>query len=86
MQANGGFPLAGYCDLAIDLGTQASNGLYLGAKVLIGSKFSANPTVGKSTYSFPAVAIAGQLSGKYAVFLIGYDSSQPWAIYLMQSN
>ena len=88
VQANGGFPLAGYCDLAIDLGTQTSNGLYLGAKVRIGAKFSANPTAAKITYSFPAVAIAGQLNGKYAVFLIGYDNNtaQPWTIYLLQSN
>lgn len=40
----------------------------------------------KAAYSFPAVAIAGQLDGKYAIFLIGVDSSQPWGIYLLQSN
>jgi hypothetical protein len=45
-----------------------------------------------STYSFSAVAIAGQLNvagqtnGKYAIFLIGKDSTQPWVIYLLQSN
>jgi hypothetical protein len=32
------------------------------------------------------VAIAGQLNGKYAIFVLGVDSTQPWAIYLMQSN
>jgi hypothetical protein len=39
-----------------------------------------------STYSFSAVAIAGQTNGKYAIFLIGKDSTQPWVIYLLQSN
>jgi hypothetical protein len=28
----------------------------------------------------------GQINGKYAIFLLGYDNSQPWAIYLLQSN
>jgi hypothetical protein len=40
----------------------------------------------KKTYSFSAVAIAGQLNGKYALFLLGFDNTQPWAIYLLQSN
>ncbi len=76
----------GNCDLAIDLGTQDSvnNGLFPNATVWLGASYSAN-TTGK-TYSFPAVAIAGQLNGKYAVFLLGLDSTQPWAIYLLQSN
>jgi hypothetical protein len=39
-----------------------------------------------TTDSISAVAIAGQLNGKYAVFLLGVDSTQPWAIYLLQSN
>ncbi len=80
----------GNCDFAIDLGTQdaANNGLYPAATVYVGSGFGANIT-GK-TYSFPAVAIAGQLNGKYAIFLIGTDSvgspNQAWGIYLLQSN
>ncbi len=44
----------------------------------------------RQDYSFPAVAIAGQLNGKYAIFLIGTDSvgspNQAWGIYLLQSN
>jgi hypothetical protein len=56
--------------------------------VYVGSGFGTN-TTGK-TYSFPAVAIAGQLNGKYAIFLIGVDSTgsphQAWGIYLLQSN
>lgn len=85
VQQNGGY---GNCDLAIDLGTEstASNGLYPAAKVWIGSHFFGNSTNPKMTYSFPAVAIAGQLNGKYAVFVLGVDSTQPWAIYLLQSN
>ncbi len=76
----------GKCDLAIDLGTQdpANNGLYPNATVWMGSDYPASKT--NKEYSFPAVAIAGQLNGKYAVFLIGYDSTQPWAVYLLQSN
>ena len=84
-QQNGGY---GNCDFAIDLGTASttSNGLYPSATVWIGSNFNANSTSGKNTYSFPAVAIAGQLNGKYAIFVLGVDSTQPWAIYLLQSN
>ena len=76
----------GNCDFAIDLGTQSatSNGLYPSATVWMGSGFSANPT--QSTYSFSAVAIVGQLQGKYVILLIGEDSTQPWSLYLMQSN
>jgi hypothetical protein len=79
----------GNCDLAIDLGTQdsANNGLFPKATVWLGGNYSANTT--KATYSFPAVAIAGQLNGKYAIFLLGVDDTatpQPWAIYLLQSN
>jgi hypothetical protein len=76
----------GNCNLAIDLGAQdsANNGLFPKATVWLGANFAANTT--KSTYSFPAVAIAGQLNGKNAIFLIGVDSTQPWAIYLLQSN
>ncbi len=74
------------CDVAIDFGTQASstNGLYPAATVWLGANYVGNKT-GK-TYSFPVVAIAGQLNGKYAIFLIGVDSTQPWTIYLLQSN
>jgi len=76
----------GNCDFAIDLGPQDSsnNGLYPNATVWVGTGYAGN-IVG-STYSFSAVAIAGQLGGKYAIFLIGLDSTQPWAIYLLQSN
>jgi hypothetical protein len=87
VQTGGGF---GNCDFAIDLGAQDSstNGLFSAATVYVGSGFSAN-TTGKS-YSFPAVAIAGQLNGKFAIFLIGEDTkgspNQAWGIYLLQSN
>ena len=87
VQSGGGF---GNCDFAIDLGTQdtSTNGLYPAATVYVGSGFAAN-TFGKS-YSFPSVAIAGQLSGKFAIFLIGADTvgspNQAWGIYLLQSN
>ena len=72
--------------LTIDLGTQdaSNNGLYSQATVWIGSNYAAN-TTGKA-YSFKAVAIADELNGKFAIFVIGYDSTQPWAIYLLQSN
>jgi hypothetical protein len=76
----------GNCDFAIDLGTQiaSNNSLYSQATVWIGGDYAGNLT--HTTYSFSAVAIAGQLNGKYAIFLIGVDSNQPWAIYLLQSN
>lgn len=77
----------GNCDFAIDLGSQDSstNGLYKHATVWIGANYAAN-TSGANDPPFSAVAIAGQLNGKYAIFLIGVDSSQPWAIYLLQSS
>ena len=87
VQAAGGF---GNCDYAIDLGAQdsANNGLYPTATVWIGSSFAGN-TTGVS-YSFPAVAVAGQLGGKYAIFLLGVDTTgtpnQAQGIYLLQSN
>jgi hypothetical protein len=87
VQSGGGF---GNCDFAIDLGAQdtSTNGLYPAATVYVGSGFATN-TTGKS-YSFPAVAIAGQLNGKFAIFLIGEDTAgspnQAWGIYLLQSN
>jgi len=74
----------GNCDFAIDLGPQNSYGLYPNATIYMGASYSAN-TQGKF-YSFPAVAIAGLINGKYAVFLLGYDNSQPWTVYLLQSN
>jgi hypothetical protein len=80
----------GNCDLAIDLGKQdgTTNGLYPAATVYVTSAFS-NNGISKS-YTFPAVAIAGELKGKYAIFLIGVDTSgspsQAWGIYLLQSN
>jgi hypothetical protein len=81
----------GNCDLAVDLGTQdtANNGLFPKATVWIrgGVGGYGSDMTGK-TYSFPAVAIAGQLNGENAIFLIGVDSTtrQPWAIYLLQSK
>lgn len=81
---------SGNCDLAIDLGAQdtASNGLYPAATVYVSASFPYNGL--GTAYSFPAVAIAGQIDGKYAIFLIGMDTagspSQPWGIYLLQSN
>jgi hypothetical protein len=76
----------GSCNLAIDLGPQdaANHGLYPNAKVWMGAAYPENKT--NAPYSFSAVAIAGQLQGKYAIFLLGVDSKQPWAIYLLQSN
>ncbi len=83
----------GNCDLALDLGTQdaTNNGLFPKATVWLGASYAANTT--GQTYSFPAVAIAGQLNGKNAIFVLGVDSTangvaspQPWAIYLLQSN
>ena len=76
----------GNCDFAIDLGVQdaSNNGLYPHATVWVGAAYAANST--GVAYSFPAVAIAGQIKGKYAIFLIGVDATQPWAVYLLQSN
>jgi hypothetical protein len=81
---------SGNCDLAFDLGTQdaKTNGLYPAAKVYVTAGFPMNGI--SSAYSFPAVAIAGQIGKKYAIFLIGVDTagspSQAWGIYLLQSN
>jgi hypothetical protein len=79
----GGF---GNCDLAIDLGTQdpSNNGLFPKATIWLGGSYAANTT--GTTYSFSAVAIAGQLNGKNAIFVLGVDSTQPWTLYLLQSN
>jgi hypothetical protein len=85
--ASGGF---GNCDVVIDLGSQdaTNNGLFPNATIYLGSTFAGNST--KTNFAFPAVAVAGQLNGKYAVFVIGVDTtgtpSQAWGIYLFQSN
>jgi hypothetical protein len=87
VQNAGGY---GNCDFIIDLGLQSSttNGLYTGAKVWVGAGTATNKTT--NPYSFDAVAIAGKLNGKYAIFLIGEDTAgspnQAWGIYLLQSN
>jgi hypothetical protein len=96
------------CDFAIDLGTQDPNnkGFYPKVTVYVGAYFPRTPSTSKfpnqcnaspcAQYSFPAVAIAGQIQGKYAIFVIGLDSvalqtvvagaTQDWGIYLLQSN
>lgn len=79
----------GKCDLAIDLGAQdsANNGLFPKATVWLGGSYEANPTGRKTTHPFPAVAIAGQLNGKNAIFVLGVDSPPPvLAVYLLQPN
>ena len=87
VQSSGGF---GSCDYAIDLGTQdtSNNGYYPAATVWVGASFSGNIT--GNTYSFPAIAIAGQLAGKNAIFVLGVDTTgtpnQAQGIYLLQSN
>jgi hypothetical protein len=83
VQTNGGY---GNCNLAIDLGTQSStsNGLYPSATVTMTTGFSANTT--NKTNTFSAVAVVGQLQGKYVILLIGKDATQAWSMYLMQSN
>jgi hypothetical protein len=79
------------CDFAVDLGVQdtSTNGLFPGATVYVFSGFTTTSMI-TTSYSFPAVAIAGQLNGKYAIFLIGEDTNgspnQAWGIYLLQSN
>jgi hypothetical protein len=87
----------GNCDFAVDLGLQSAknNGLFPNATIWVGSSFPGNKTGG--SYSFSAVAVAAQLQGKYAIFLIGLDTaglkvvsqglqSQDWGVYLLQSN
>ncbi|MGA3129905.1 MAG: hypothetical protein ABSD59_03835 [Terracidiphilus sp.] len=93
LQQNEGY---GICDFAIDLGAKTANGLYTNAWVYVGTGFPTNTTVTTvcsrvTSYSncFPAVAIAGELpngSNNYALFVLGYDGAQPWAIYLLQSS
>jgi hypothetical protein len=80
----------GNCDLAIDLGAQdaSENGLYPAATVYVSGSFPNNGL--GAPYSFSAVAVAGQIGQKFAIFLIGVDTTgvpaQPWGIYLLQSN
>jgi len=94
----------GNCDFAVDLGAQSTttNGLYPNATVWVGTAFPRTASgTGYSPQSnnpdsFSAVAIAGQIQGKYAILLIGYDptslknvstgATQDWGIYLLQSN
>jgi len=94
----------GNCNFAVDLGVQSAttNGLYPNATVWVGSAFprtpsnQGNPTQSNNPNSFSAVAIAGQIQGKYAIFLVGYDPTslqsvatgmkQDWGIYLLQTN
>ena len=88
IQSNGGYPTV--CDLAIDLGAQDpnNNGFYPAATVYMGAFYAGNGL--GTNYYFPAVAIAGQLDGKYAIFLLGLDvtgsPNQAFGIYLLQSN
>jgi hypothetical protein len=74
----------GNCNVAIDLGVQdtVNQGFYPNAKVWMDATYPGNTTAN----SFSAIAIAGQLQGKYGIFLLGVDSKQPWSIYLLQSN
>jgi hypothetical protein len=78
------------CDVAVDLGSPGSgaNGLYTSATVYIGTNFPENGM--NAPYSFPAVAVAGQIDGKAALFLIGVDTtgspSRAWGIYLLESD
>ena len=74
----------GNCNNAIDLGVPdpTTNGLFPFAAIY--------PSRGRA---YPAVAIAGQIAGKYAVFVLGVDPStvaatsrQMHGIYLLQTN
>ncbi|HUB51910.1 MAG TPA: hypothetical protein VL986_07180 [Terracidiphilus sp.] len=78
------------CDIAVDLGSPGSvaNGMYTAATVYIGTSFPGNGI--NAPYSFPAVAVAGQIDGKSAIFLLGVDTtgspSRAWGIYLLESD
>jgi hypothetical protein len=78
----------GQCDLVVYLGSQSpsQNGLYTNVNVVLGSTYLGNSM--HNDYSFTAVAIAGQLGTKSAIFVLGVDpiSNQAWSIYLFQSN
>jgi hypothetical protein len=91
-------------DVCIALGAQdpQNNGRYPNAMVYFSAAFPraqsntgyANPSM--SAYSFPAVAITGQIKSKNVILLIGLDTTglhavgsgitQDWGIYLLQSN
>ncbi len=68
-----GYPTT--CNAGIDLGTEDpnNNGLYPGARIYFGTSFLGNQIGTK--YNIPAVAIAGQLNGKYAIFVVGVDTT-----------
>jgi hypothetical protein len=79
------------CDFAIDLGQpqqSGGNGIYAAATLYVGGAFPENGS-GK-LYTFPAVAIAGQLDGKDAILVIGADTTgsphRSWGIYLLPST
>jgi hypothetical protein len=79
------------CDFAIDLGPaqqSGGNGIYASATLYVGGAFPENS--GGALYTFPAVAIAGQLSGKNAIMVIGADTTgsphRSWGIYLLPSS
>jgi hypothetical protein len=79
------------CDFAIDLGQpqqSGGNGIYSSATLYVGGAFPENGN--GALYSFPAVAIAGQLSGKNAILVIGADTTgsphRSWGIYLLPSS
>ncbi len=76
----------GNCDFAIDLGAEDATtaGLFPAVQVTVGASYLGNTMA--TTYSFAAVAIAGKLGDKYAVFVLGSDTYQPWLAYLLQSN
>jgi hypothetical protein len=78
---------SGNCDFTIDLGPEdtVNYGLYTQATVTIYPAYGGGKII-STVDSFPAVAIAGELNGKYAIFVLGVDSTQPWAIDLLQSN
>jgi hypothetical protein len=70
---------AAQCDFAVDLGVQDANhnGLYPNATLYVGNAFPLNQTATGRTglpYGQPAVAIAGPVAGKNAIFVISADS------------
>jgi len=82
-------------NIIINLGAQntTSNGLYNAATVTIPDPNSVctgsavgQDSQGNPTCTFPAVAVAGELENKYAIFLIAQDivNQSPMSIYLFQ--
>jgi len=82
-------------NIIINLGSQnaTSNGLYNSATVTIPDPNSVctgsaegQDSQGNPTCTFPAVAVAGALENKYAIFLIAQDivNQSPMSIYLFQ--